>query len=1448
MRSLDGYKNYISLRGKSNTGRVVVKINGTWGHICSTRWSIRDATVACRQLGFSGALDNQTKNNISMSRHPVLLSNVNCNGSETNIMDCKSIKDRTRINCRSKTPAVVTCALPSQRPAADRQPCLPNQFLCKSKNICIPEYWRCDGRNHCGNNEDETNCVPHNDFPSAKTEVRLVGKLPFSGRLEVKYANVWGTVCDDGFRRRSANVVCRQLGFLSAIHPYRSFPTLRSGQIWMDNVKCNGSEHSIFDCIGNPFGNNDCVHKEDVWITCQPGCGYQFFPILERSYRIVGGQAVTRGSWPWQASILLILPTGIEEPYCGGTLIENQWVLTAAHCFDRLKDVSNVRVRLGDYNKDVNESPEQEFSIKQLIKHNWYRIGRHPADIALIKLDRPAVTTRYVQNICLPGTDTRPFNGSDFCYVTGWGDTRGTGNKSIMQQIRVPIFSYTDCRSKYGSTLPPGMICAGYEMGGKDACQGDSGGPLMCRRNNQWTIVGVVSWGDGCGHFAAPFNDLLVAEVGENSATVIWQTGNLIDEIVNAYHIKCEQKDINKIILEVSVSISTSTFTITSLSPSTNYTVSLYGVTNTSLLLISSLNFETETEDSIAQISPVINSSTSCKEEFDCLNGVCVSFQWVCDGENDCANLQDEENCTVKYTQCGNSEFRCDDGSCIPAKWRCDNNDDCGDNSDEHDCEDVLSGCGGFRNRTDTEGDIRGRFDSTNIDNNRTCIWDIVVPGHMIIKLHFYTRFNIKTTANCTDEYVAVFQEDGKEIVSTSTIPTTNSDRLMCNKIFTINNETSGHIDTSELSQTFDYQCQWYIEAPINYRILFQFIYLTLNEDMLCSRDSLIILDGRNSSNRYGPFCGQTIPPDIYTSDRFAKIIYQLDPINGTSGFHLQFSAIEIPKPTTTKSSSGVDCVYDIYYQNPGFIISPNFGNGNYFKRLHCVWRIFAPNGYIIRLHFLQFDIEYESDCLYDALTITNDNSINTFCGQSKPKDILSKTNTIMLTFITDHTMSGKGFNISYTTENQTEIHINKAIEEQCRNGTMMLNNNTHGELLSPGYVLQENYPVNINCSWIISAPLGKVITLTFNDFHIEGERDSICSYDSLSIFNRVGSMNTLIRTICGWNFPNKLTSTSNQIIVSFYSDSTKTLSGFNITYDVHEPILPCSSSEFRCGVGDCINSSLVCNTIADCRDGTDEIVCSSDHIFCGSPSIPPSNVSFKVVGGEEARPGSWPWQVSLQYKGVPMCGGSLIHPEWIVTASHCFEGIESDRSAKYWTAHLGLHHMNKNDIGSMHAPVKSIIVHEGFDLSTTDNDIALVRLQDLLTLNDIIDTVCLPKSTVKTGTICYVTGFGQVMESCCPDVLKQAMVQIDDLYQCNQTSHLHGQITKNMICAGNGENDACKGDSGGPLVCQDDNGKWELSGVTSFGFQCGVPDTPGVYTSVRNYVKWIQQTIAEYS
>ena len=88
-----------------------------------------------------------------------------------------------------------------------------------------------------------------------------------------------------------------------------------------------------------------------------------------------------------------------------------------------------IRVRLGDYNMHINDGTEQEFRIQKLVKHPLYRNRSHLADLALIKLDRQANTaSRYVQTICLPNTNTKPFNGSDYCFVTGWGDTRGKPN------------------------------------------------------------------------------------------------------------------------------------------------------------------------------------------------------------------------------------------------------------------------------------------------------------------------------------------------------------------------------------------------------------------------------------------------------------------------------------------------------------------------------------------------------------------------------------------------------------------------------------------------------------------------------------------------------------------------------------------------------------------------------------------------------------------------------------------------------------------------------------------------------------------------------------------------------------------------------------------------------------------------------------------------------------
>ncbi|CAC5409322.1 Chymotrypsin-like elastase family member 2B,Prostasin,Transmembrane protease serine 3,Transmembrane protease serine 11F,Trypsin,Transmembrane protease serine 11E,Tryptase gamma,Transmembrane protease serine 9,Transmembrane protease serine 11D,Trypsin V-B,Tryptase delta,Cationic trypsin,Transmembrane protease serine 11G,Transmembrane protease serine 7,Cationic trypsin-3,Transmembrane protease serine 5,Polyserase-2,Tryptase,Transmembrane protease serine 11A,Tryptase alpha/beta-1,Plasminogen,Chymotrypsinogen len=952
--------------------------------------------------------------------------------------------------------------------------------------------------------------------------------------------------------------------------------------------------------------------------------------------------------------------------------------------------------------------------------------------------------------------------------------------------------------------------------------------------------------------YAGTLKDLLVTNIKDTSATIKWNPPNQVSGNLNGYRIKFEETGHPKTGFGVSILASSLNYTIAALSPSTNYTVSLFASTNMGRILISSTKFKTT--DTIAITTTVYSSGTCNDHLFDCLNGRCISHQWVCDGENDCGNLKDEENCIMQKVECSSSEFKCGNGGCIPAKWRCDYNDDCGDNSDEQGCGNTLSGCGGLRNRTGTEGDIRGRYYPYEFPNNRTCTWDITVPDDMFIKIHFLSRFRVKASReNCTDKYVAVYQDNGKALgkycgrkppldmkiesnrvrIVFKTINMTrhegfsmhwsavnatknNSgsnqlDKLVCNKVFTIDNETTQFIDTSELIQTFDFQCVWFIEAPKGYSIRFRFTDFNLNEDRYCLHDSIIIMDGPNLSIPFGPYCGQTIPLDIVTSYHIAKIIYQLDPINGTSGFSLQFSAVEMPTPLPTLPVPKILCDHDIYYTEPDFIVSPNYGYGNYYPRLRCLWRIFAPSGYLIRLHFTYFDIEFSQNCLYDALTITDGTSpsgdvLTTLCGQMFPDDVLSKTNSVVLTFVSDDNKSGSGFNITYTIENKTEVDNGNIVEKLCRNGTVISKNDSQGEILSPGYALGRKYPTNINCSWFIEAPMGKVISLTFNDFEVENERD--CHFDSMSIFDRTNGVDTLIQTLCGPAYPNRLTSTSNLLFMVFHSDDSDTRSGFNITYDFRDPVRLYDK-------------------------------------HCGKPSIQPVNVDHRIFGGQEAKPGSWPWQVSLKHDGDHLCGGTLIHPEWIVTASHCFE---RHRSTKHWTANLGEHHMYKDDPGAVQAAVKTIIVHEHYGAVSTNNDIALVQLQIPLTLNDKIDTVCLPKVMFKPGTLCYVTGFGEVLGTCCPFVLKQAAVPIDDLYMCNETSNLQGQITENMFCAGKGGNDACNGDSGGPLVCKDSDGKWELSGITSFGIGCGDPNSPGVYTKVSNYISWIHQTIAEYS
>ncbi|XP_006834046.1 PREDICTED: transmembrane protease serine 13 [Chrysochloris asiatica] len=347
---------------------------------------------------------------------------------------------------------------------------------------CPKHAVRCDGVVDCKLKSDELGCVR---FDWDKSLLKV-----YSGTSQK-----WLPVCSDNWNDSYSDKTCQQLGFESAY---------RTTEVTHRDFSSSFSVSEYNSTIQESLYRSECPSQHYVSLQCSH-CG-----LRAMTGRIVGGALAPENKWPWQVS----LHYGTTH-ICGGTLIDAQWVLTAAHCFfvTREKMLDGWKVYAGTNN--LHQLPEAA-SIAEIIINGNYTDEQDDYDIALMRLSKPLPLSAHIHPACLP-MHGQTFSLNETCWITGFGKTRETDDKTspFLREVQVNLIDFKKCNdySVYDSYLTPRMMCAGDLRGGRDSCQGDSGGPLVCEQNNRWYLTGVTSWGTGCGQRNKPGVYTKVTEV-----------------------------------------------------------------------------------------------------------------------------------------------------------------------------------------------------------------------------------------------------------------------------------------------------------------------------------------------------------------------------------------------------------------------------------------------------------------------------------------------------------------------------------------------------------------------------------------------------------------------------------------------------------------------------------------------------------------------------------------------------------------------------------------------------------------------------------------------------------------------------------------------------------------------------------------------------------------------
>ncbi|XP_064552304.1 venom protease [Drosophila montana] len=248
------------------------------------------------------------------------------------------------------------------------------------------------------------------------------------------------------------------------------------------------------------FNRNNSPPAQDQTATCSCRCGER-----NDESRIVGGTTAGVSEYPWMARL-----SYFNRFYCGGTLINDRYVLTAAHCVKGFMWFM-IKVTFGEHDRcNDKERPETRFVLRAFSQK--FSFSNFDNDIALLRLNDRVPITSFIRPICLPRVEQRNdlFVGTR-AIATGWGTLKEDGKPScLLQEVEVPVLDNDECVAQTNYTqkmITKNMMCSGYPgVGGRDSCQGDSGGPLVRLRpdDKRFEQIGIVSWGNGCARPSYP--------------------------------------------------------------------------------------------------------------------------------------------------------------------------------------------------------------------------------------------------------------------------------------------------------------------------------------------------------------------------------------------------------------------------------------------------------------------------------------------------------------------------------------------------------------------------------------------------------------------------------------------------------------------------------------------------------------------------------------------------------------------------------------------------------------------------------------------------------------------------------------------------------------------------------------------------------------------------------